>query len=77
MDAKTFIKEIKTAGKTYVTICSTKGKRKPLLTLSKKQKGYKYFIGIRPGGVGLMVYKACCELEALKLIEEALEMRGA
>ena len=70
MDAETLIDDLKNTSRTYVEIRGVGGRK--LLTLSLRKKGFRYFIGSRPGGGGRK-HTPCSEGEAIRLIESALD----
>ena len=73
MNATKLINELKNTEKTYVEIRGDGGQK--LLTLSLRKKGFRYFIGSRPGGGGRK-HTPCSEGEAIRLVESALAKKG-
>ena len=73
MNATKLINELKNTEKTYIAIRGERGRK--LLTLSLRKKGFRYFIGRRPGGGGRK-HTPCTELEAIGLVESALAKKG-
>ena len=73
MNATKLINELKNNEKTYIAIRGERGRK--LLTLSLRKKGFRYFIGSRPGGGGRK-HTPCTELEAIGLVESALAKKG-
>jgi hypothetical protein len=73
MNATELIADLKNTDKTYIEIRGERGQK--LLTLSWRKKGFRYFIGSRPGGGGRK-HTPCSEAEAIGLVESALAKKG-
>lgn len=73
MNATKLIDDLKNTEKTYIEIRGERGRK--LLTLSLRKKGFRYFIGSRPGGGGRK-HTPCTELEAIVLVKSALSKKG-
>ena len=73
MNATKLIDELKNTAKTYIEIRGERGRK--LLTLSLRKKGFRYFLGSRPGGGGRK-HTPCSKLEAIGLVESALAKKG-
>ena len=73
MNATKLINELKNTEKTYIEIRGERGRK--LLTLSLRKRGFRYFIGSRPGGGGRK-HTPCSEGESIRLVESALAKKG-